>query len=564
VVFRAEVGFDRGMPSLILGPALRYVGRDCATVWVETDVPCTVRVLGSEEPTFEVSGHHYALVQVRGLEPGTTTEYEVHLDDDRVWPGDGSTYPPSVVRTLDPGRPQRITFGSCRFSTQRSVKAPRRYGVDALDAYARRTLRTPRDGWPDLLLMLGDQVYADDTSKATRERIARKRDIHAGPKTQVADFEEYTWLYQESWGDPEIRWLMSTVPTAMIFDDHDVHDDWNSSRLWRQNMQATPWWQERITGALVSYWVYQHLGNLSPEELEADATYAKVRAAAGEDVAPILRPFAQAADREADGAKGYRWSHWRDLGTTRLVVLDSRCGRILDGTPRSILSDAEFAWIEERLDGDYDHLLIGTSVPWLLSPAMYTIEAWNERMADHRNPRRAKLGEKLRVGTDLEHWPAFHRSFERFARMIAEVAAGRRGSGAAPATVCVLSGDVHHSYVARADYSATKDAGAILSNVYQLTCSPVHNWVPTVLNLSFRATWNGTVEHVVRILLSNLARVPRPPLRWRRVDRIVFGNAIATLVLEGRAARVVIESSRDDPDEPLVTAVAADLSSARD
>jgi hypothetical protein len=92
----------------------------------------------------------------------------------------------------------------------------------------------------------------------------------------------------------------------------------------------------------------------------------------------------------------------------------------------------------------------------------------------------------------------------------------------------------------------------------------VHNWVPTVMNLAFRATWNGTVEHVVRILLAHLARVPRPPLRWRRVDRIVFGNAIATLLLEGRAARVVIESSRDDPDTRLVTAIAADLSSARD
>jgi hypothetical protein len=554
------------MASLILGPVLRHVGRDSATVWVETDASCRVRVLGHEEHTFEVSGHHYAIVQVHGLEPGATREYQVHLDGDQVWPLADSDDPPSVIRTLDPGRPQRITFGSCRFSTQRAVKSVRRFGVDALEAYAERMRRTPRDGWPDLLLMLGDQVYADDTSKQTRERIAQRRDISKPPKAEVADFEEYTWLYHESWGDPEIRWLMSTVPIAMIFDDHDVHDDWNTSRAWRQEMQATDWWQERITGALMSYWVYQHLGNLSPAELEADATYAKVRAAHGQDVAPVLRPFAQAADREADGAKGYRWSHWRDLGSTRLVVVDSRCGRMLDGTPRSMLSEDEFAWIEEKLEGDYDHLLIGTSVPWLLSPAMYTIEAWNERMAGHPNPRRARFGEKLRVGSDLEHWPAFHRSFERLARMIADVGAGRRGSGDTPATVCVLSGDVHHSYVARADYSRWPDVGPVRSHVYQLTCSPVHNWVPTVMNLAFRATWNPTVEHGVRLLLSNLARVPRPPLRWRRVDRIVFGNAIATLLLEGRAARVVLESGRADPGNGpgLATALAVDLASSRD
>jgi hypothetical protein len=328
-------------------------------------------------------------------------------------------------------------------------------------------------------------------------------------------------------------------------------------------MQATDWWQERITGALMSYWVYQHLGNLSPDELEADATYQKVRAADGEDVAPLLRAFAQAADKEADGGKGYRWSHWRDLGTTRLVVLDSRCGRMLDGTPRSMLSDDEFDWVADRMEGDYDHLIIGTSVPWLLSPAMYTIEAWNERMADHDNPRRAKLGEKLRVGSDLEHWPAFHRSFEKLARMIADVGAGRRGTGEPPATVCVLSGDVHHSFIARADYAGWPDVGPVRSSVYQLTCSPVHNWVPGVMNFAFWATWHPTVEHVIRVLLGNLARVPRPPIRWRRVDRIVFGNAIATLLLEGRAARVVIESSQEHREEALRTAIAADLSSAR-
>jgi hypothetical protein len=185
-------------------------------------------------------------------------------------------------------------------------------------------------------------------------------------------------------------------------------------------------------------------------------------------------------------------------------------------------------------------------------------------MAAHKNPRRAAAGEKLRVGADLEHWPAFHRSFEKLGRMIADVGTGRRGQGEPPATVCVVSGDVHHSFIARADYSHWPEVGDVRSNVYQLTCSPVHNWVPRVMNWAFSATWSPTVEHVIRILLSNLARVPRPPLRWKRMDRIVFGNAIATLVLEGRAARVLIESSQDDPEHALVTALAADLSSARD
>ena len=38
--------------SLVLGPLLRYVGDNGATVWVETDRACTVEVLGCASPTF--------------------------------------------------------------------------------------------------------------------------------------------------------------------------------------------------------------------------------------------------------------------------------------------------------------------------------------------------------------------------------------------------------------------------------------------------------------------------------------------------------------------------------
>ena len=118
-------------------------------------------------------------------------------------------------------------------------------------------------------------------------------------------------------------------------------------------MKAKDWWQERIIGALSSYWVYQHLGNLSPDELAENVLYQRVRAHPG-DAEPLLREFAIAADREADGAKGARWSYRRDFGPVRLLVIDSRCGRILDGGHRSMLSEAEFDWVEAQLGGDYD------------------------------------------------------------------------------------------------------------------------------------------------------------------------------------------------------------------
>src|SRR3954469_7444720 len=91
-------GNGRAMPSLVLGPMLRYVSPEEATIWVETDAPCTVTVLGTSTPTFCVSGHHYALVVLDGLRPGTSVEYTVALDGRTCWPDPSSPLPPSRIR----------------------------------------------------------------------------------------------------------------------------------------------------------------------------------------------------------------------------------------------------------------------------------------------------------------------------------------------------------------------------------------------------------------------------------------------------------------------------------
>ena len=65
---------------LLLGPLLRFVSTDEATLWVEVDRPCLVCILDKTEPTFCVAGHHYAIVCLSGLEPGASARYEVSLD----------------------------------------------------------------------------------------------------------------------------------------------------------------------------------------------------------------------------------------------------------------------------------------------------------------------------------------------------------------------------------------------------------------------------------------------------------------------------------------------------
>ena len=103
-------------PQLRLGPLLRYAGETDATVWVETDSACEVEVLGRRSRTFEIEGHHYALLRITKLEPGETYEYEVHLDGQKVWPEAEGDFPPSVIRTISPDGAFNLYYGSCRVS----------------------------------------------------------------------------------------------------------------------------------------------------------------------------------------------------------------------------------------------------------------------------------------------------------------------------------------------------------------------------------------------------------------------------------------------------------------
>ena len=213
----------------------------------------------------------------------------------------------------------------------------------------------------------------------------------------------------------------------MIFDDHDVHDDWNTSKTWVTDIRAQGWWDERIVGGFMSYWLYQHLGNLSPRELADMDLYARVREA--DDAGDILRDYVFKADREVEGT---RWSYCRDIGPARLVMVDSRAGRVLDPGERSMVDEDEWRWIEEHATGDCDHLLIGTSLPLLLAPGMHYLEAWNEAVCDGAwGPVAAVFGEKLRQALDLEHWAAFGESLERMMGIVRAVGTrrARRAAG---------------------------------------------------------------------------------------------------------------------------------------
>ena len=534
-------------PDLVLGPVHRFAGDTDATVWVETSGPCEVEILGQRERTFCVEGHHFALVVLTGLEPGRTYPYEVRLDGAHRWPDASSGFPPSVIRTNTPGAELDVAFGSCRVAlpheppyTLSPDEDERGREWDALYALALRMRGEPPERWPDRLLMLGDQVYVDEGSPGVRDRIRAARDTSAPPALGVKDFEEYTWIYQESWGEPVMRWLLSTVPSAMVWDDHDMHDDWNISERWVREMRRNAWWPARVEGGIMSYWIYQHLGNLTPADIRADDLFDRVRAAS--DAGPLLREQARRADRQAEGT---RWSYRRDWGPVRLVVVDSRAGRVLGDArhthhehKRAMVDDHEWEWLEQQITGDVEHLLIASSLPILMTPGLHDLEAWNEAVCDGAwGARAAGWGERVRRAVDLEHWAAFEDSFHRMTRLLEEVAAGRRGEP--PATICLLGGDVHHAFLAELAFRRTARAR---SRAVQVVCSPFRNDLDRRQRrvLRFAASRPG---RAVGRALAAAARVEDPGIRWRVTDGPYFDNQVATLRIRGRALEVDIDKT---------------------
>jgi hypothetical protein len=538
--------------DLILGPLLRFVGETEATVWLETDAPCAVEVLGEGTRTFCVAGHHYGVVAISGLEPGRSYEYAVALDGQRRWPDPAIPFPASRIRTLLPGQDLRVAFGSCRvaaphrppYELERS-EDPLGLGVDALLALALQMRHQPPEAWPSLLLMLGDQVYADAASPQTREFIRSRRSTSEPPGDEVADFEEYTRLYREAWSDPAIRWMLSTLPSAMIFDDHEVIDDWNISEAWKREIQSQPWWPQRIAGAFMSYWIYQHLGNLSPGDLAEDDLYQRVRGV--EDAGALLHEFGLNADRTTTGS---RWSYQRQLGRSRLVVIDSRAGRLLRDGRREMVDDEEWRWLDAQLRGDVDHLLVATSVPFLLPRSIHDLEGFSEAIcAGVWGNRAARLGERVRRAIDLEHWAAFRSSFDRLAHALREVGTGGRGT--APASIILLSGDVHYSYLAEASLGEASGH----SHLYQAVCSPFRHPLDPPLVRANRFAFRRTPERIGAVLARS-TRVAPTPLAWRIRRGPYFSNQLATLELRGRQARLRLH--RTAPHQPRLDVVADD------
>jgi hypothetical protein len=170
---------------------------------------------------------------------------------------------------------------------------------------------------------------------------------------------------------------------------------------------------------------------------------------------------------------------------------------------------------------------------------MHYAEAWSEAVAGGAwGSAFAGIGERVRQTLDLEHWAAFSESFSRLAELLRSVGAGERG--AAPASIVVLSGDVHHAYLFEV---AFRRGSGVRSNVFQAVCSPYRNPLAKRERRVIDIGQSKPFELAMRALAA-AAGVEEPDVRWRMVgDGPWFDNQLATLRIDGREIELRLEKA---------------------
>ena len=532
-------------PDLVCGPLLRYVDRTSAVVWVEVaegfeaiEVEIVGDGPGSPVMPMTATGYPvrvgdawYAWVACEWLVPDTWYRYGV-----RGRRADGTTktlWPdaklagiglPSVFRTLPTWSfdPLRVAYGSCRAGYAQDDPAGTTKGRDALTGLAAQVAQgwdQRATTWPHFLLLTGDQVYGDQLSDRLKARF-RRPDLRGDDPDEATTLAQYVELYREAWtATPAVRWLLSTIPSFMIFDDHEQTDDWNITQDW-VDARSSPAWISRFGAGLLAYWLYQGAGNLAPRDWLTDERMRPLT--------PRIRPlFDDATDRLTPLFESYirrtrraTWSYAFDAAGTRFVVGDTRMSRKLTGhrllmddpawavyqdlakdhprrrvvlvVPGPVLNPHPlhdlFAWVADKIENDpslFDRLetavvggiagglggaIVGGVGGFLVGgPAGAVAGATGGAIIGGALGATAgffleELIEAFIAGPtieqDIELWPAFPSSFDRMTGLLEDLV---DGEGTSPKTfVALIAGDVHFSSIMRGDLTRTRRRAGVL------------------------------------------------------------------------------------------------------
>ena len=276
-------------------------------------------------------------------------------------------------------------------------------------------------------------------------------------------------------GLPAAARLLAHVPTLMIFDDHDITDDWNLTAEWEQVAYGHPFSRRILGNALLGYLLCQGWGN-DPDRVDAPMAGAAALLETAESDG-----WLPAAEHDALITELLRFQGWEYQipGPPPLVVLDTRTRRWRsERNPQrpSGLMD----W--EALSELQQQLLDAPSVI-IVSPA----PMFGVKLIEVIQSLFVLAGKPLLV--DAENWMA-HRGA---ASVILNIFRHSR----TPGHYVILSGDVHYSFVYDIHIRHRRHGPSI----WQITSSGIKNAFPDTL-----LDW---FDRINRWLYA-----PRSPLNW--------------------------------------------------
>ncbi len=355
----------------------------------------------------------------------------------------------------------QIVFGGARKPVFTSVNAENHL-ISLAEVLAMYLLVWSPTGWN----LLDEQQLAVPAQLSAEQRLRFNQEL-----TQIMRFKTDLAM---------VRRLMAHIPCAMIFDDHDITDDWNLTAEWEQAAYGQPFSKRIIGNALLGYFLCQGWGN-APEVFSAD-WLEQVQNALDE-------PGSTAHETCIEQMIEFPDWHYQWPTEPPLIVLDTRTHRwrseVSPSRPSGLMD-----W--EALTQLQQQLLNHPSVV-IVSPA----PVFGVKLIEAVQKLFTLLGYPLTV--DAENWMAHNGA----ARTLMNLFHHSR----TPQNFVILSGDVHYSFVYDVELRR-HDTGP---DIWQITSSGIKNEFPAKLLMVF--------DRINRWLYA-----PASPLNWftkRRRMRII-------------------------------------------
>lgn len=294
-----------------------------------------------------------------------------------------------------------------------------------------------------------------------------------------------------------VRRLLANIPVYMIFDDHDITDDWNISREWKEKVEMSPLGRHVTANGLGAYWAFQAWGN-DPESFNEDFIKKIQQYASTFDVT-------SSAYQEWLHCLGNRHS-WHFVAPTepKAVFLDTRTKRVYDLAPKPVKIGrlinetiqspqliSQEAWLAVSASlfksgwKKGEELIVASPAP------LYGLGLIESALHSYVYPLRA-FGLPVHQLFDLEAWKYNGKGFGTFLYWIFEWQ---------PRHCFIVSGDVHYASSVKSTVQSWQGRTA---NIIQFTSSPTHNgsfsgvWGCLIKYVSLLKSWKRKKKEIIR------------------------------------------------------------------